>query len=94
MDEEQFLKIIAEYGEENVIYLGFDNSGRFTYASEDKIFSLAQNYVPSIQSLVDVYMDQNNVPIRSVRPLSNLQSIQFVSNPIHRLSVSTRGLGW
>lgn len=79
MEEAHFLAMIAEYGEENIIGLLFDNTGRvlFTPKREGRgrgPFSLAGFYKPEFQC-IEVLEQQNGTEWISLKPINTIQGV-------------------
>jgi len=69
----EFKKLINYYGEENILGIGFDNSGAITFGKGE--FSLANVYVEDLESIQDIAFDSKGNPFHVIRNVSNVQCI-------------------
>lgn len=80
MEEEHFLALIREYGEENILGFLFDNTGRVLFTPKNAEgrgrgnFTLAEFYKPEYQSLV-VLEQQNGTEWIAVKPINTIQGV-------------------
>ena len=73
MTGENFKKMIAHYGENNILGIGFDNSAAITFGRGE--FSLANNYIEEIESIHDIGFDSHAIPFHVIRHVENVQCI-------------------
>lgn len=76
MDKETFEAIIAKYGEENIIGIGFDNSSGVTFGENER-FSLAQHYKPEFNALSFIEYDMKMNPYTVLKNIGDIQAIMI-----------------
>lgn len=78
MTLDEFKATVNHYGEDKVLAIVFDNSGRHVFLGDNK-FSIAKNVVESIDSLQFVETDVRGVEYLSVKHIENIQGMIFAS---------------
>ena len=73
MDGTAFKKQINYWGESNILGFGFDNSACKTYIHEG--FTLENDYVDEVESVVCIDHDNHGYPYHVVHPVENIQTI-------------------
>jgi len=93
MEEDIFLATVAYFGEENILGFVFDNSARHLFTKNDR-FSLAKNYIPSIQHLVFEVEDPKGTKVRVAKHIGHIQTIVIVKSESDWDTVNSRFIGF
>lgn len=86
MTGEEFLKQVAYHGAENIAAIKFDNSANKRFLHSD--FSIAENYIPELESVCYYEEDVKQQKFLVVVPTSNIQAVlvQVPGSPKKNLS--------
>lgn len=81
MSGDDFKNIVNYYGEDNILGVGFDNSGAVTFDKGQ--FSLANCYIDHLQALQFVNFDSKGLPYHIIKTLDGVQTIMVRDSQVN-----------